>query len=233
VAKPKKAAPVSSSNTTYIIGGAVVVIVVIAAVYLMRGAGAMATQPVDMAFTPAEVQRASGVAMGEEGAPVLLYEFADYQCPACASFSTFAHPLIKERLVDQGIARLVRYDFPLAFHPHSFLAARAARCAQDADRYWEYHDVLYGRQPTWSGMGNPASEFVDYAALVGIDAGEFESCLRSDRHAEEVTLNLRLGESLGVSGTPTLMLNGERLDIRDYRELEERVLEAAGQPAAG
>lgn len=230
--KKKTTTPVSSFNTSYLLGGAVILIVVIAAVFMMRGDGAMATGPVDTTFTPAEVQRASGVSMGGSDATVVLYEFADFQCPACASFSTFAHPLIKENLVDRGIVQLVRYDFPLAFHNHAFLASRAARCAGDAERYWEYHDVLYGRQPTWSSMGNPASEFVAYARLIGIDDREFESCLRSDRHAEEVTRNLRLGESLGVGGTPTLMLNGQHLEIRDYRDLEQRVLEAAGLPPA-
>jgi protein-disulfide isomerase len=91
--------------------------------------------------------------------------------------------------------------------------------------------VLYGRQPTWSPMRNPASEFQDYAEMLGIDRGQFTTCLNSDQFAEEVTRNLRLGESLGVQGTPTLMLNGERIAVRDYNDLEQRVFEAAGMTA--
>src|SRR5690606_26135916 len=144
-------------------------------------------------------------------------------------FASFAHPLIKERLVDEGLVRLVRYDFPLEFHPHAFLASRAARCADDQGRYWEYHDILYGRQPTWSAMRDASGEFVDYAQLLGLDTDAFGTCLRSDQHAEEITRNLQLGESLGVSGTPTIMLNEEILNIRDYRELEAAVYQAAGR----
>lgn len=224
-----------SDNRLYIIIG-VVALVAVGAYFALRGGGggAGATQPVELTGDAADVQRAQGVAMGNADAPVLLYEFADYQCPACAQFSTFAHPLIKERLVDQGIAHFVRYDYPIiSGHPHAFLASRAARCAGEQDRYWEYHDVLYGRQPTWSpSRGAPTEEFIDYAELVGIDRGAFEECLRSDEHAEEVTRNLRLGESLGVTGTPTLMINGQMVRVRDYNELEELVLEAAGQSPA-
>jgi len=237
VAKPKKATPARSGpNRTYLIAGAIAVIIVVALVYSMTGTGQAATSPVAMTIDPSELQRARGVAMGPEDAPVLVHEFADYQCPACAQFSTFGHPLIKERLIDQGLIRFVRYDFPLVnAHPHAFLASRAARCAGEQERYWEYHDVLYGRQPTWSPMRDPSSEFLQYAELVGIDRRAFQQCLNSDQHAEEVTRNLRLGESLGVSGTPTLMVNGERVQLRDYRDLEARVFEAAGReaPAAG
>lgn len=208
------------------------VILLAIAFFFLRGPGDMATEPVDTVFTPADLQQAAGVPMGEDSAPVLLYEFADYQCPACASFSSFIHPLIKENLVDTGIVRLVRYDFPLSFHPHAFLAARAARCAGDQDRYWEYHDVLYGRQAVWSAMREPSGEFIDYAELVGLNTDTFRACLRSDQHALEVTRNLRLGESLGVSGTPTMMLNGQILDVANYRELEAAVLEAAGRTPA-
>jgi protein-disulfide isomerase len=235
VAKPKKTSSAQTGqNRTYLIIGAVALVVLAVVAFTMMGNGGQAARaPVATTFDPSQLQQARGVAMGPENAPVLVYEFADYQCPACAQFSTFAHPLIKERLVDQGVIRFVRYDFPLVnAHPHAFLASRAARCAGDQGRYWEYHDVLYGRQPTWSSVRDPSAEFVDYAQLVGIDRRQFQQCLRSDQHAEEVTRNLRLGESLGVSGTPTLMVNGERVQLRDYRDLEQRVMEAAGRSPA-
>ncbi|MEX2583269.1 MAG: thioredoxin domain-containing protein [Gemmatimonadota bacterium] len=232
MAKSNKSSAPAGPNRLYLILGAVALVVIAAVAFLSGGAGQAATEPLAMEIDPAELQRAQGVSMGEDDAPVLLYEFADFQCPACMQFSTFAHPLIKERLVDEGIVRLVRYDFPIITgHPHAFLAARGARCAGEQDAYWEYHDVLYGRQPTWSAMRSPGGEFIDYAEAIGIDRGAFEQCLNSDRYAEEVTRNMRLGESLGVQGTPTLMLNGQRIAVRDYTDLEARVFEAAGMTA--
>jgi protein-disulfide isomerase len=230
VAKPKKSPPPPSSNRLYLILGAVALVVVVGAIFLTRGGSSGATAPVDIALDPSELQRARGIPMGTDNAPVELHEFADFQCPACAQFSTFVHPLIKERLVDTGVLRLVRYDFPLINnHPHAFLAARAGRCADEGGRFWEFHDVVYGRQPTWSIQRDPSAEFVSYAGLVGLNADAFEECLDSDRHAEEVTRNLRLGESLGVNGTPSFMLNGQRASFQDYNQLEQRVYEMAGR----
>ena len=214
--------------------GAVALVIVLGAVFLTQGGTTGATAPVDIALDATQLQRARGVAMGPDNAPVELHEFADFQCPACMQFSTFVHPLLKERLVDTGLLRVVRYDFPLInMHPHAFLAARAGRCAEEGGKFWEYHDVLYARQPTWSVQRNPSGEFVSYAELVGLDTGAFEECLNSDRHAEEVTRNLRLGESLGVTGTPSFMLNGQRADFRDYNDLEQQVYEMSGRSPAG
>jgi protein-disulfide isomerase len=232
VANSTKSSTPASRNRLYIIVGVVALAIIALFAVRSMGGGSAATQPSTAELDPAEIQRARGIAVGVEEAPVQLYEFADFQCPACAQFSTFAHPLIMERLVDQGIVRFVRYDFPLVLsHPHAFLASRAARCAEEQNAYWEYHDVLYGRQPSWSSLRNPIDEFESYAQLVGLDTGPFLECLNSDRHADEITRNLRLGESLGVSGTPTLMLNGERIQVRDYNDLEARVLQAAGMAA--
>ena len=71
-------------------------------------------------------------------------------------------------------------------------------------------------------------DFVDFAEELNLDTSAFRQCLSSDAHAEEVTRNLRLGEQLGVTGTPTLMINGELVRVRDYTDLEERVMAAAG-----
>jgi protein-disulfide isomerase len=85
-------------------------------------------------------------------------------------------------------------------------------------------------------MSDPTDFFVDLAKEAGADADAFESCLRSDKYAREVTLSRKLGDSLGVQGTPTLFVNGERLpNIPDYAELEAIVKRKAGEtppPAA-
>jgi protein-disulfide isomerase len=215
-------------NRLYMIIGAIAVVILVVVAFRTLSSGSAATAPIPTIGLE-EGQQASGVAMGEQNAPVQIFEFADYQCPACASFATFAHPLIKERLVDGGVVRFVRYDFPLVMnHRHAFLASRAARCAGEQDRYWMYHDMLYARQQSWSVLRDASSSFIDIAEDAGLDRRAFSQCLRSDRYAEEVTRNMRLGESLGVGGTPTLFVNGERVNLTDYRALEELVLDRAG-----
>jgi protein-disulfide isomerase len=224
----------SSSNSLtpfYIVIGVVALIGVGILAYQTLSSGEAATAPVAVDIDPAELARTPGIGIGREDAPVVIYEFADFQCPGCAGFASFVAPLIKERLVEQGLVRYVYYDFPLtSIHAHAFLASRAGRCANEQGRFWDYHDVLYARQSRWSSMREVTGYFVDIAAEIGLDRSQFDSCLRSDRYAEEVTRNLRLGESLGVSGTPTLFVNGRRLPhIPAYSDLEAMVMEEAGQ----
>ncbi len=233
---PKPAANRSNSLTPfYAIIGVVAIIGIGILAYQTLSSGEAATAPVAVDIDPAELARTPGIGIGREEAPVVIYEFADFQCPGCAGFASFVAPLIKERLVDQGLVRYVYYDFPLtSIHPHAFLASRAGRCANEQGRFWDYHDVLYARQSRWSAMRETTGYFVDIAAELGLDRGQFDSCLRSDRYAEEVTRNLRLGESLGVQGTPTLFVNGRRLaHIPAYSDLEAMVMQEAGQADAG
>jgi protein-disulfide isomerase len=182
--------------------------------YIGRGAGGdTVTAPVEMpeleGNSEALVELAQGVALGDPDAPITIVEFADYQCPACQRFSTMVKPQIQAAYVDEGIAKFVFYDFPLAsIHPHAFIAARAARCAEDQDRFWAYHDEIFRNQSSWSlAASPPLGEFEDYAATVGLDQDAFSACLRSDRHADLVTANLILGQQLGVGGTPTVMVS--------------------------
>lgn len=197
-----------------------------------------ADKPLDVAVTQQELAGVPGAAsLGREDAPVVIYEFADFQCPHCAEWSSLMEPLIRERLVQPGLVRYVFYDFPLGGgFRHSFLAARAARCAKDQNKYWEYHDILFARQPSWTGLDDPSDFYVDLAKQVGLDTGSFEQCLRSDKYQREVSLDRQLGTSLNVNGTPTLFVNGEMLQtIPTFPELERIVREkaGAGAPAAG
>lgn len=200
-------------NKLYLVLGAVAVIGIAVAVYSV-GSSALsdaATAPVEvegLENSERLVELAQGVTLGDENAPVTIVEFGDYQCPGCGSFATGVKPQIELQLVDQGRAKFVFYDFPLVqIHPHAFLAARAARCAGEQDRYWDYHDILFRMQPRWSGEANAIGSFMDYAASVELDEGAFEECLQSDRYADVVTANMELGAQLGVSGTPTVMVN--------------------------
>ncbi len=154
---------------------------------------------------------ARGVTKGDPEAPVTIVEFGDYQCPACGAFAMQVKAQMELTLVETGQAKFVFYDFPLvSTHANAFLAARAARCAEDQDMFWEYHDELFRQQARWSGEVNAAGSFTDYAGDVGLDTGAFSACLNSDRHADVVTANMQLGQRMGVNSTPTILVNNGR-----------------------
>jgi len=153
-------------------------------------------------------QMARGASLGPEGAPLTIIEFSDFECPSCAFFALNVKPRLEEELVETGRANFVFYDFPLSFmHPNSFLASRAARCAEDQGQFWPYHDELYRRQADWAPMPDPAEVLVGFADELGMDADAFGGCLRSDRHAELISANLGFAEMLGIPGTPTVLIS--------------------------
>lgn len=217
----------------YVLLGVVALAGIGVLVWQVTSKAAAASQPVAVNLTPEQLNRVQGISIGKTDAPVVMMEFADFQCPACAQFAQFSVPLIKQRLVDTGKVRYVFYDFPLPQHQNSFLASRAARCANDQGRFWEFHDVLYGQQSDWAFERDPVDLFVEYAGRVGADTDAFEQCLRSDRFAREVSESSAFGAAMGVSGTPTLIVNGKRIPTpREFSDLEEIVNREAGGAAA-
>jgi protein-disulfide isomerase len=131
------------------------------------------------------------------------------------------------------MAQFVFFDFPLVnAHPHAFLAARAARCAGDAgvEQYFKYHDALYINQTAWSISSAPARLFVDYSRDLGLDVDAFEGCLRSDRHADVVSANLRLAEEMALPGTPSVLVQGPGQALP--QRLSESSFEAIAQAVA-
>ena len=194
--------------------------------------GSTVTAPIELTYDSDEqlVSLAQGMTRGEESAPVTIVEFGDYQCPGCGSFALSVKPQIDGTLVASGQAKFVFYDFPLiSIHGNAFLAARAARCAGDQDKYWEYHETLFRNQARWSSASMPSSAFEDYAEEVGVDGGTFSSCLNSDKYADVVTANMDLGQRMGVGGTPTIFINAgdvtRRLNNYDFASISAAIEE--------
>jgi protein-disulfide isomerase len=220
--------------------GLVVVAGIAWLLWATMGNRGIATEPVmleGIEDPQALIDRAQGVGLGNPEAPVRILEFADYQCPACREFGLRSKPLLEEQFIRDGTAYLVYYDFVLGSFPHSFLLARAARCAGEQERFWEYQAMIYAEQGRLAQRQNVISDLIGFARELQLDGNAFESCLRSDRYADVVTANRILGERLGVNATPTVIVNGRRLrNPMDYNELRTVVqseVEALRQRGAG
>lgn len=209
-----------------------------------RAFGAAALEPVDLEGVRDDMvalrDLAVPVTQGDEGAPVTIIVFGDYYCNHCAAFSLRERPRVVEKYVETGQARLVFYDFVLDPRPEAgtFLAARAARCAEDQGRFWDYHDRLYRSQLTWGQESDKLGIFEDYGDEIGLDGDEFRSCLNSDRYAEEVSANRALAQALGLGGTPMVMVGTQggmsrRLPDYYFETIEAAVDEILGGAEAG
>ena len=150
---------------------------------------------------------------GDPNAPVIIKEYSDYQCPFCSRFYDETLPAIEEKQLANGDAVLVFYDFPLNnIHPQASAAANAARCAgeQSATAYWSMHNALFEGLSQWSNS-NADVVFSGYAEGIGLDVGEFEACIAEGKYDKAVEDDLDSGVALGISGTPSFLINGQLL----------------------
>jgi protein-disulfide isomerase len=232
----------------YVVLGVIGILGVMAIGYATVGSGgSAATEPISMELSSVRelYDQATPVTLGPPDAPVKVVEFADFQCPGCGAFSLQVRPRVKP-YIESGVAQLVYYDFPLGgSHVHSFLAARAARCggeqalppgANAENAYWLYHDKLYAEQATWSRERDVVDEFIDYGEEIGLDGDALASCIRSDRFADVVTANRMLGQQLGVSSTPTVLVNNRRVPGSTIQAMGDnlvQMLEEARQARTG
>jgi len=158
----------------------------------------------------AEVSADDDAFLGDEDAPVVLIEFSDYQCPFCRSFWRDTLPLIKSEFIDTGKVKFVYRDLPLAIHPSAMPAAQATECAEEQGKFWEMHDKIFEEQDKL-GRGTVQFSVGDlkrWAGEIRLDTSDFNSCLDSEKYKGEVENDLNDGRLVGVSGTPSIFVNG-------------------------
>ncbi|MBI4019830.1 MAG: DsbA family protein, partial [Candidatus Aenigmarchaeota archaeon] len=146
-------------------------------------------------------------AVGPADAKVTVIEFSDFQCPFCGRFYTQTLPQIKQNYVDTGKIRFVYRDFPLeSIHPNARPAANAAECADEQGKFWEYHNKLFENQGSLSD-----AYYKQAASELGLDMEQFNSCYDSKKYDAEVSKDFQDGASAGVTGTPTVFVNGRAI----------------------
>lgn len=139
---------------------------------------------------------------GPEDAPITIIEFADFQCPFCQRHFLETYPQLVAQYGDQ--IRFVYKDFPLTnIHPEAYPAAVAAQCALEQDKFWEYHDLLFG-----GGLELGQDAYTAYAQDLGLDMDRFAACVEEDRYAEDITADTAAARNINVGATPTFFING-------------------------
>ncbi len=143
--------------------------------------------------------------IGFDGAPVVIVEFLDYECPFCRE----AAPIIKQVMAAYPDAvKLVIRDFPVdSVHPEAINAAVAANCALEQGKFWEYHDTLYSQQ---DNLGSDL--YNSLATTLGLDKIKFNSCLNSLAIRNEISNDFNAGVDAGVRGTPTFFVNNKKVE---------------------
>jgi protein-disulfide isomerase len=154
--------------------------------------------------------------LGDPKAPITLIEYASFTCPHCAHFGVVVLPELKKRWVDTGKVKLIYRDFPL--DQTALKVAQIAECAGN-DKYYGVIDVIFSTQQRWATSSDPIAELGKSLRIAGMGDAEIKACLANDAVQTAVLTEYRGGETLGVSSTPTLFINGEM--YKGARSVEE------------
>jgi protein-disulfide isomerase len=147
---------------------------------------------------------------GDPEAKIMVYEYADYQCPFCKRSHDVVGPQLNQQYVDSGKVQVV-FKHSAFLGQESIWAAQAAECAADQGQFWEYHDLLFGKQ-NGENVGTFTKEnLIKYAQELKLDAAKFDPCLNNDETLERVKTDTLEGRDAGVTGTPTFFINGQPL----------------------
>lgn len=144
--------------------------------------------------------------IGARNPRVVIYEFSDFGCPFCRQFS---FPLKKVLADYSETVAWVYKDFPITkLHPGADFAAEAAQCAHEQSQFLEMHDLLFENQTKAFNEKN----LLTLGEGLDLNFAEYRECLLSRRYKSEVESDLREGAELGVTATPTLFINGRKIE---------------------
>ncbi|MBI3985037.1 MAG: DsbA family protein [Candidatus Levybacteria bacterium] len=156
---------------------------------------------------------------GNPNSKVVVVEYGDYQCPACAQYQPIVKALLEEY---KDKVYFVYRDFPLInSHQNAHISARAAFAANKQGKFWEMYDALYENQTEWATNPNAETIFTNYASNLGLNADKFKNDLNSNEAKSFVDNALSNATSIGLNSTPSFFINGSKIENpSSYDELK-------------
>lgn len=150
--------------------------------------------------------------LGNKDAKVTLVEFSDFQCLYCRRLWKDTLPQLKKEYIDTGKIKFTYRHFPLpALHPQAQITAEASECANEQNKFWEFHDKAFEEQAK-QGEGTISytkDDIISWAQTIELDMSQFNSCLDSGKYTKNVQEDIDAGTKAGVSGTPAIFVNGQ------------------------
>lgn len=168
------------------------------------------------------------LAMGKVDAPVVMISYSEFQCPFCGKFARDTEPTLVKKYVDSGVLRIEWRDFPY-LGQESMTAALAGRAAAKQGDFWAFHDALYdSQQPVNAGKLTP--QFLGSVAdKAGLDGAKLVTDMKRPELTEAVNADAREGQSIGVTGTPAFIINGQPIIGAQPTEVFEKAIEDAAK----
>ncbi len=206
-----------------IIGGAVlaVALIIILQQTALRGGNA--------AISGAAAEQ-KGSEAGPASAAVTVAVYSDFQCPHCKTYQQAVELPLLQEFVETGI---VRYDYRhyIVISRESADAANASECAGEQGYFWPYHDLLFEQQGVQGRDTVSKTNLKTFAKRIeGLDLSQFDACVDTGKYIEQVYREMQTGTDEGVTGTPAVFINGEKLENgQDYQQVKAAIEAVLGK----
>jgi len=211
-----------------VIGGVVIAAIAVVVILVALGNASTAAAPVDVTRyqgLPQEIDRtgAPGLSLGSKDAVATLVEYSDFSCPHCRDMADTIHQLI-DQYVRDGKLRIIYKPVSFINPTYSPSAARAVLCGAEQGKGWEMHDAVWSVFDSNSPGAYSLDVFAVQASAIQLDMPKFRQCY----DASSTTTALAELEAervrLGVNSTPTILLNGQIIDIANiFAEVQAAV----------
>lgn len=191
-----------------------IIVVAFLGIFLIGGAKK------DSADNTGSAGTVSNHSTGNNAKNVELLVYGDFECPACGQFFTIEKQVVEKYKDD--IVFTFRH-FPIdSIHPNARAAARAAEAAGAQGKFFEMHDLLYQNQSQWSSQvtTTPQSIFEAYASQLGLDITQYNTDYAAESTNSTINADKQEGNERGITGTPTYLLNGNKLSNSDITSVE-------------
>lgn len=168
----------------------------------------------------------SDLSFGNSRAKVILVEYADFECPACAAYN----PFIQQLLTDfKGKILYVYRFFPLTtIHPNALISARAGYAAFKQGKFEKMENLLFTNQADWANLPDPTNIFISYAVRLGLNKNQFLQDINSSLTDEFIKSQQARWLSDGLNSTPTFAINGKIIanptSYQAFKQLIQKVI---------
>jgi protein-disulfide isomerase len=175
--------------------------------------------------------------LGKKSAPVQIVEFGDYKCPVCKDFNESLFPLIKKEFIDTGKAKFYFMNYS-SINVDSIRAAQFAEAVYQElgnDTFWKFHELLYSKQPEdakYEKMDIFTESFLEDTLKEVASDEETEKVVRAFQEKQSKDAwnkDMSIVKKLGVTGTPTLFINGKQFEGETIEDFKEMVVEEAAK----
>jgi len=218
----------------FLIVGAVVIVAVLGGAIAYNAVQANKTASTFTRITPGSYPSAKGLTLGDPNAKVRIDVFEDFKCSACQSFTLSTEPQVLQQLVDTGQAYYVFHNYPFldnnAAIKESDLAANAAMCAAEQERFWDFQTLVF------TNFNHVVGEYTNqrmeaFADSLGLNSQQFTSCLEANKYQSKINEDIALAEQMNISGTPSVFVNNQPVApgyAPTFEQIRDAVLAALG-----